>query len=443
MKAFQITLLILIINFSTPLCAKVDVLFHPYDDTFKAIIERMKSAQTSIDMALYNMDDSQRNPIIKYLSSPAVQERINSGELNIRLLFEGFESKEQNLKKMLDLEKIGIDARALKSSKKMHHKFAVIDGFKSDSSVITGSANWSMSSRLNFNENILYFDNEGAISQMFAKEFNDLWNVAKEVGTSNHFIYPKMEKTDSSPINIFFNIENFNLSKKSISKKRGDQGFRLTKEIVRAIDSAKNSINIATTRFKLRPIYNAVLRAAKRGVQVNIIVTMGEYEWFKKRRALTPRTCQNEFERKCSTSQNFAAMLSNKNFPGSENVEVRLKFFNIKTGAYLNKQMHSKYIIIDQLTLLTGSFNWSYSSEFNHIENIVKVESRDYPAVLRKFEQDFSKLWDLRRSNLEPLQAKIKEALRLKRKIKCGFPPMVLEYPEVDSLLRRGRSFCQ
>jgi hypothetical protein len=85
----------------------------------------------------------------------------------------------------------------------------------------------------------------------------------------------------------------------------------------------------------------------------------------------------------------------------------------------------------------------SYSSEFNHIENIVKVESRDYPAVLRKFEQDFSKLWDLRRSNLEPLQAKIKEALRLKRKIKCGFPPMVLEYPEVDSLLRRGSSFCQ
>lgn len=443
MKVFQLTLFILILNISASLNAKVEVLFHPYDNTFEAIIERMKLATTSIDLALYNIDNSKRNPIIKYLSSSEVQTRIKSGELHIRLLFEGFESKEQNLKKMLDLEKLGIDARALKSSKKMHHKFAIIDGFKSDSSVISGSANWSMSSRLNFNENILYFDNEGAITQMYAKEFNELWNVAKEVGATNNFIYPKMEKTDSSPIDVFFNTENFNLTKKSISKKRGDQGFRLTKKIVNAIDSAEVSINIATTRFKLRPIYNAILRAAKRGVQINIIVTMGEYEWQKKRKYLKPRNCQNEFERSCSTSQNFAAMLSNKNYPGSENIEVRLKFFNIKTGAYLNKQMHSKYIIIDHEELLTGSFNWSYSSEFNHIENIVKLSGRDNPTILSSFSEDFSKLWHLRRENLKAQLEKIKEAIKTNKKIECGFAPMVLDYKEVDSLLKRGRSFCQ
>ncbi|MCR9204815.1 MAG: phospholipase D-like domain-containing protein, partial [Halobacteriovoraceae bacterium] len=239
--------------------AKVSVLFHPYDDTFSAIVERLKKAEKTIDMALYNLDASQRSSIIRYLSSNSFQRKLESGELTVRLLFEGYASKEENLEKMLKIEKLGIDVKTLRTSKKMHHKFAIIDGHSIDASLITGSANWSSGSRDNYNENIFFFDNEAQMAQKFQKEFNLLWSVSKEVGKA--FVHKEVgfEKAERGLGEVFFNTENFVVKRGTLYKKRNDVGFRLTKEIVRSIDNAKKKIEIATTRLKLRPIYNALL----------------------------------------------------------------------------------------------------------------------------------------------------------------------------------------
>jgi phosphatidylserine/phosphatidylglycerophosphate/cardiolipin synthase-like enzyme len=393
-------------------------------------------------LALYNIDSSKRNPIIKHLASPTVQKRIKGGDLHIRMIFEGYESKEKNLEKMLELEKLGIDVRALGSSRKMHHKFAVIDGHKRDGSVITGSANWSMMSFRNYNENTLYFDNEGEMTQEFQKEFDILWGASQEVGRQGKVLSYKFEKPSKSIGTVTFNRDNFTIKNGRISKKRGDKGYRLTDKIVRAIDEADHTLEIASTRFKLRPIYNAVLRAAKRGVDIKVLVTMGEYEWPSQRRKMQVKDCY-EYDRKCSTSQNYAAFLAKGGFPGEENVKVRVKFFNLNTMAYLNKQMHSKYIIVDNKTVVTGSFNWSYSSEFNHIENLIKITERESFNVVDDFNYDFDYMWDQDREALSPLHALISEVKENNEKMSCGFDPMALTYKEIDGLLRRGRKFCR
>lgn len=437
-----ITAIISLLIFLGSVEAKVEAMFHPYDDTFTAIVERLKKAEERIDMALYNLEASDKSKIIAYLMSAPVQQKIKSGDLTIRLIFEGYASKEENLEKMLKLEKIGIDARALKSSKKMHHKFAVIDGHKADGTVITGSANWSLGSLRNYNESILFFDQEGEMAQEFQTEFDFLWNVSKEIGKAGKKVTYKFEEAHPGIGEVDFNRHNFVVARGTLRKKRGDLGYHLTRKIVAAIDKTESKLEIATTRLKLRPIYDAIMRAAKRGVEVKVVVTMGEYEWASRRNKMTVKNCPNEFERSCSSGVNYAALLAKENYKGSENVDVRLKFFHLNTQAYLNKQMHSKYLIADDSVVLSGSFNWSYSSEFNHIENVVTLNEAEAPNALKDFNHDFDRLWEQNREKLSPLHNKISTVKENDEKMNCGFEPMTLEYREIDGLLRRGRRMC-
>lgn len=442
MNSIKTTILLLSFLLIANTSAKVSVLFHPYDDTFSAIVERLKKAEKTIDMALYNLDASQRSSIMRYFSSNSFQRKLDSGELTVRLIFEGYASKEENLEKMLKIEKLGIDVKTLRTSKKMHHKFAIIDGHSIDSSVITGSANWSSGSRDNYNENILFFDKEADMAQKFQKEFNLLWSVSKEVGKTFNHQELQFEDAGRGLGEVFFNTDNFDVKRGTLYKKRNDEGFRLTKEIVRSIKNADKKIEIATTRLKLRPIYNALLNAAKRGVEIKVVVTMGEYEWYNTRKKMKAKPCADEFEKSCSSGENYAALLDKGNFEGSENVSVRLKFFHLKTSAYLSKQMHSKYLIIDDRKVLTGSFNWSYSSEFNHIENVIELDEREATGALKRFNEDFDHLYNMRRESLGDLHQEISETKNAGDKMNCGFDPMALSYKEVDGLLKRGRSFC-
>ncbi len=420
--------------------AKVSALFHPYDDTFTAIIERLERAESQIDLALYNVDSSVRNPIIAFIASDETQAKLRSGSLKIRLLFEGYQSRKRNIEKMVRLETFGIDVRYLGSSRKMHHKFGVIDGNGFNSSVITGSANWSLTSKKHYNENILFFDHEERVANNFQIEFNTLWSIAKEIGYAGHYDDKEMGLIDSSSSKVSFNINNFRIVNKRLYKSKV-KSWVMTKKLVKAIDSAQTHIQIATTRIKLRPLYNAIKRAAARGVKVDIVVTMGEYGHKSKRYSKPEEVCPDEYQKNCSTSKNFSILLDAGRYKGRDNVDVRIKFFNIRTGAFLYKQMHSKYMIIDGETLYTGSFNWSYSAEFNHIENIVRLEAKNHEEVVQSFIHDFNRIYSLERELYSDFVSKLDHALKYDEKIPCGFTPMSLTFEEIDRIVLAGKRF--
>ena len=398
-KLLNILALLIVINFNS-LSAEVKVLFHPYDSTFDEVVKYLEQADSTIDIAMYNLEVSDRSKIIKFFKSPVIQERILASDLKVRLIYEGYGTTEAKEEKSFALESLGIDVRWLASGKKMHHKFAVIDGYTKTPSLITGSANWSLSSRNNYNENILFFKDEVEIAWSFQTQFELLWNASNEFGsplTEGYFPFnqPLSEPQDLA---VFFNTDNFNIRGLSIRNKRQGPGYTLTRQLVKAIDQAENNIKIASTRIKLRPIYNALLRAASRVVKVDIVVTMGEYDYRYKRNRMKMKVCESEFQRQCSSSHNFAHFLSLKNFEGHENVKVRLKFFNINLNAYLQKQMHSKYIIIDDRHIYTGSFNWSYSAEYSHIENLVYFDGIQFADALTSFQRDFDFLFNMNRN---------------------------------------------
>ena len=133
------------------------------------------------------------------------------------------------------------------------------------------------------------------------------------------------------------------------------QGFQTgcTQLVVDAIHQAEETIHIAMFSFTSEPIAQALRQAAKRGVQVQIIL---HHPIVGKR--------QTQIH----------------NLPGST--------------IYLDKRPathHNKYMVIDGKIVLTGSFNWSKNAEKSNRENLVKIYNQELA-------QKYLRNWESHRS---------------------------------------------
>ncbi len=162
--------------------------------------------------------------------------------------------------------------------------------------------------------------------------------------------------------------------------------FILEKEIVRFINNATSSLDIAVQELRsgnindTNPIKEALLNAALRGVKVRVIV---ESSYLK---------------------------------TGSDNLNTFAEFLNtenIEIVADKNpKIFHDKFIVRDKdqtsAALLTGSTNFTDTGtrrNYNHIMVInFTGERKDYFEILELYQNEFNELWDGIFGNLEPAQ---------------------------------------
>jgi phosphatidylserine/phosphatidylglycerophosphate/cardiolipin synthase-like enzyme len=380
--------------------AKIEALFHPHDPTLEKIANWIQEADQRIDIAMYNMDTTDGSPVIRELKSTKTQNRLKKGDLRIRLLFEGYAAPSENEIKMRALEALGIDVRFLGRSVKIHHKFAVIDTGLSRERVISGSANWSLSSYRNYHENILFMENEPEITDQFQTEFERLWSNSETFGTEMNHSSVKLGKRSQEGLDVYFNApQRLRLDSKSPS---------LTSQIVAAINGARDSLDIATTRVRIPEILEALSAAAQRGVAIRIVINQDDYrdlfkrqEWFK-----------------------------------NKNIQLRIKTFNLLPSEYLTHQMHNKFMLVDGRQILTGSFNWSKSSEMNHIENLISLQGRSSQQVFLDYKKEFESIWDLGRDRMDSLIKKIKEAKFRGEEVNCLYSPMSLTPSEYRSFYK-------
>ncbi|MAV89818.1 MAG: hypothetical protein CL676_00240 [Bdellovibrionaceae bacterium] len=440
--AFVLQLVISLFLFSSESFASIEAYFHPYDSTFEKIAAQIDQVQSTMDIAMYNMDHKESNPIIAKLASPSIQKKIKSGQLKVRIVFNGKPNRVGY--KLEKFEELGIDARYIGLGKKIHHKFAVMDSRENTPRLITGSANWSQLSREHYSENIMFFVGESEVAVNFQKEFDLLWSLANEYGreevgsTTNDFLAAK----DRNPsIQSFFNTENFKVRDGRLVDDDSKEGFELTREVVREIDGARKSLEIASTRLKLRPVFDALLRAASRGVKIDFVVTMAEYQTLSYRKDKEVPPCKEEYSQECSESHNYTVFLARHDYPGSENVHVRVKYFDFNPKGHLAKQMHSKYMIVDAKKVCSGSFNWSYSAEYSHIENLVCFDGRKYKSALKSFEADFDYTFNLRRQDFEKLKKEFSDRLNLHQYGKCSFAPISLEFEQLDEMFELEKKY--
>ncbi|MFN7729347.1 MAG: phospholipase D-like domain-containing protein [Bdellovibrio sp.] len=398
--------LVLVLSLTVTAKAKVEVLFHPHDPTLEKIAEWITQARSTIDIAMYNMETSASSPVIKALQSSLVQKRIGSRELKIRLIFEGYAAPEEKAKKMTELEALGLDVRFLGKPVKVHHKFAVLDAGTPTARVITGSANWSLSSYRNYNENILFFTNEDEVTGRFNFEFSRLWKASREFGNSSDSSErPLADYDEEQDVAVFFN------SPRTVDKGSHEDAV-LTEQVVRLIQSAEHTLQIATTRVRLVEVLEALKAAAERGVHIQLVISQDDFMDIGKR----------------------AGYLS-----GHENLELRVKFYNLKVSDYMMYQMHNKFMIVDGATVLAGSFNWSKSSENSHIENLVELSGAKAAQVMQAYTEEFESIFSMGRDAFAPLAKELAQLKSQGASARCAIKPMALSVSEVRRLVKLGQ----
>jgi len=123
------------------------------------------------------------------------------------------------------------------------------------------------------------------------------------------------------------------------------------------LKSAKKSIRVCVMTISFREIIDVLIEKYNEGVEVQIYTT--------------------DFSRK-RLQRRFASV--------GCGIEARSKWTKYST------QMHHKFVIIDDLAVLTGSMNWTQVSVSHQQENILRTTN---PAIVSKFCQEFSKVWKI------------------------------------------------
>ena len=76
-------------------------------------------------------------------------------------------------------------------------------------------------------------------------------------------------------------------------------------------------------------------------------------------------------------------------------------------------KLHYKFAVIDNKTVITGSFNWSPSAAHTNDETLLVIHS---PQLAKQFTREMDRLWDTAELGITPhIQRKLD-----RQRIRCG-----------------------
>jgi len=125
--------------------------------------------------------------------------------------------------------------------------------------------------------------------------------------------------------------------------------------IIRFIQDAQKSVHVAAYSFTSRPIAQALLEARARGLDVRVVVD------------------------KSQASGRYSAAT----FLANQAVSVRVD------GEY--QLQHQKVVIVDGVSVETGSYNFTASARDRNSENVIII--RNAPALAARYEENWEKMW--------------------------------------------------
>jgi len=126
--------------------------------------------------------------------------------------------------------------------------------------------------------------------------------------------------------------------------------------VLDTIRSARATLYVAAYSFTSKPVATALRDAQRRGVNVFVVVDAGE----------------------ATKGYSAARFLANEGVPVRTNARYALQ--------------HNKFIVVDDATVQTGSFNYTSSAASRNAENVLVV--RDAPALGAQYAREWRRLWD-------------------------------------------------
>ena len=158
-----LTLVFLMILQIYPCYAGMSAFFTPSKKCENSIIQRIDTAEKSIDAAVYAINNKD---IVKALK------KAHKRGVKIRILTDKLQACNKN-SKVRELYDYGVKIRVNSKHKIEHNKFAVFD-FES---VVTGSYNWTEPASNKNSENCLFFNRNRKTVREYHDRFNYLWQM--------------------------------------------------------------------------------------------------------------------------------------------------------------------------------------------------------------------------------------------------------------------------
>jgi phosphatidylserine/phosphatidylglycerophosphate/cardiolipin synthase-like enzyme len=138
-------------------------------------------------------------------------------------------------------------------------------------------------------------------------------------------------------------------------------------ELVHLIDESQSTIDLALFRFESQPLAMAISRARARHVRLRLVLD-GHREADGKTNTLGIAFVAGEVRR-----------LDGKR-GGTQGI------------------MHHKFVLFDNASVVTGSFNWTAGAEHSNYENALLI---DDSVVVTSYNQEFERLWN-RAKEMDP-----------------------------------------
>ncbi|HZO12304.1 MAG TPA: phospholipase D-like domain-containing protein [Polyangiaceae bacterium] len=403
--------------------AKAYVIFSPQAMGSSHLAEAAKlidEADETIDIAMYSYSHS--DPV-----KGALQRALDRG---VKIRFLADTDLAVDASKAGGLESMGIDVRRV--TKIMHHKFAIIDGPRTEqthdraktASLITGSGNWSSSAATQYDENTLFLKGYPELALRMQRDFDVLWGGSKDqvYNASLTWDQTRANITDAiiadqenENVDVFFTSANF----KAVSG--GGWTYLgtnvVTDQLVKGIQSAETSIEIASGHFVSTPIAQAVADALADNPSLKVTIALD-----------------------CQETGRDGVIADLK-----ADIEERGGSIYYKCNTYrwhykFAKQMHHKYMVIDGEVLYTGSLNFSDNAETNTFENMFLFKGSEHAAMIKAYQDNLANVREYgREDNLAALED-LKDQIANSDVVPLVFPvAMSIDLPtfnEVRDLIR-------
>lgn len=143
--------------------SSIDVCFSPRESCDKKLVEFIRSAEQSLDIAIFDITHPQIVHEILVVSK----------KVPVRIVVDRRQSREPH-SLVSTLLRAGAEVKMGRQRGIMHHKFIILD----DRAVETGSFNFTNNASFKNQENQVYLNDPVAVDR-FKKQFEGMWNEAR------------------------------------------------------------------------------------------------------------------------------------------------------------------------------------------------------------------------------------------------------------------------
>ncbi len=411
------------------------------DGYLSELISIIDGSQNTLEVALYGLDDFDVYRALQRASARGVQ---------IRMLYENAADERKETSGTLShaLEASGIDVRFV--NKTIHHKYLIADY----SSLATSSGNWNDNANSCYDENTLWL-NDPELVLRYRAEFERLWGNSREFGRTFTFATgnPTPEElmaqiVDQPGQDAYFTSANY---RTYVSSTYGPTFAKISDsqvvaaEIVELINQATHSIRMAANHMRSRPIAEALIAKKQQNPQIDIQVYLDGQEYISAEYNQV-QTDEREAELAEADTPGEIREIMEKDFYYSyelivAGIEVRFKTYSYKWHPNTAALMHHKYAVFDDRIVATGSYNYSYNSETESMENLLVFDDTFSGETVSAFRENFATIWETGRAEgyYDDLLAYIVSGSRY---VPVLYPSMALTYNEVQTLKQTIEAAC-